>query len=235
MTHSHVAQAILIEALWGGARAQFCDINHSYVAHSHLSHDSFTRVTGNSASSVRRGSRAHFCYISHLYMAHSYVAHSHVSRDSCTRFQATLIGALGGVMCSFSGHFIRVFCVQRLDVSVLPCIVVCCSVLQLQLFLGPLHSWLRRRGISRVCVKGLDVSVLQCVAVCCSCSSFSSLYVRFFCIKRLDVTVVQCVAVCCSVLQLQLIFGTLYACLLRQEIRRERVAVCCSVLQSFGV
>jgi len=31
-------------------------------------------------------------------------------------WQATLIGACGGVMCSFSGHFIRVFCVERLEV-----------------------------------------------------------------------------------------------------------------------
>jgi len=31
-------------------------------------------------------------------------------------WQATLIGACGGVMCSFSGHFIRTFCVNRLEV-----------------------------------------------------------------------------------------------------------------------
>lgn len=31
-------------------------------------------------------------------------------------WQAVLIGAIGGVACSFSGHFIRRFCVNRLGV-----------------------------------------------------------------------------------------------------------------------
>ena len=83
---------------------------------------------------------------------------------SCTRSQATLIGALGGVMCSFSGHFIRVFCVQRLDVSVLQCVVVCCRVLQLQLIFGPLYSSLLRPEIRCKCV-AVCCSVLPCVAV----------------------------------------------------------------------
>lgn len=31
-------------------------------------------------------------------------------------WHATLIGACGGVMCSFAGHFMRVFCDDRLEV-----------------------------------------------------------------------------------------------------------------------
>jgi len=90
--------------------------------------------------------------------------------------------------------------------SVLPCVAVCCSMLQYTI-----ESNTCLLCISFVCSSVLQC-VMQCVAVCCS--------------------VLQCVAVCCSVLQcVAVCYSMLQWATLVCDTRAQCDAVCCSVLQ----
>mmetsp|Transcript_2553 Transcript_2553/g.8399 ORF Transcript_2553/g.8399 Transcript_2553/m.8399 type:complete len:485 (-) Transcript_2553:1097-2551(-) len=73
-------------------------------------------IAGLSASAIFNGNLKLTVFDAQRSCIAGGVAMGSVANLLATPWQATLIGACGGVVCSFSGHFIRLFCVERLGI-----------------------------------------------------------------------------------------------------------------------
>jgi len=108
----------------------------------------------------------------------------------------------------------RVLLQQAADLGVLPCVAVCCGVLQRVVLYGGIGGVAVDEARVRVLLQqAADLGVLQCVAVCCGVLCCMGAPVAWLWIRRARGCAAaagcrcRCATVCCRMLQCVVLYG----------------------------